>query len=134
MIDPEMAEWLTSLIAQTLAQLERKPGLTCEVEGDAKRWVQVIPDADPESGQLGGILLNFTYHHDEKPLALLERVGMKPPPNTRVTEWETGGFARLWIRPDIPVVALALFVGDIIEKVLEAPTGYELAAWIEHGY
>ena len=134
MIDPELAQWLTSLIAQTLAQLEHGAGLTCEVEGQTRLWVQAVPEQDKETNRLGGILLNFTYRHTDEPLAVLARVGMKPPPDTRVVEWETNAFARLWIRPDIPVVALAYFVGDIIEKVLEAPPGYELAAWIEHGY
>lgn len=132
MIDPDVAQWLTGLLAQTFAQLERHPGLTCEVEEDPKRWVQVIPETT--EGRLSGILLNFAYAHAEEPLATLTRVDMTPPPDTRVAEWEADGFARLWIRPDIPVAALALFIGDIIEKVLEAPQNYALAAWIESGY
>lgn len=133
-MDAEQVKWLTGLIAQTFANLEGGPGLTCEVQGEAKRWVQVIPEQADEDGQLSGVLLNFAYLHDDEPLERLKRVGMLPPPDTRVESWEAGGFAALWIRTDIPVVALSLFVADIIEKVLEAPPGYELAAWIERGY
>ena len=133
-MDPDMSKWLTSLITQTLAQLEQGAALTCEVQGDAGRWVQVVPEQDEEDARLGGIVLNFAYRHTDEPLTVLRRVGVQPPPDTQVAEWEANGFARLWVRPDIPVVALALFVGDIIEKVQQTPPDYELAAWIEHGH
>jgi len=133
-MDREVAEWLAELIAQAVAALEHQPGLTCEVQGDATRWIQILPEQDDVPGQVSGIVLNFAYRHQEEPLAVLKRAGLTLPPGTRVETWEAGGYATLWVRPDIPVVALALFVGDIVEKVMEAPAGYELQAWIEYGY
>jgi hypothetical protein len=133
-MDRDVAEWLAGLITQTVAGREHGAGLTCEVQDDPQRWMQIVPEWDEEEARLDSILLNFAHPHTDEPLAVLARVCLKPPPDTRVETWEAGGYATLWIRPDIPVVALALFAGDIVEKVLEAPPGHELQAWIEYGY
>lgn len=133
-MDRETAQWLAGLMTQVFSQVQQKGGLTVEVRDDANLWAQVIPEIDEESGKLGGVLLNFSYPYNEEPLEALRGAGLKLPPDTKAQEWEANGFARLWIRPDIPVVALCLFVGDIIEKVMDAPPEYELHAWIEYGY
>ena len=129
----EMVLWLTGLIIQTLTQLEDKPSLTCEVEGDDSHWAQIVPEDSTSSGKLSGFTLNFAYRHSDEPLAILKEVGLGLPPGSRVIEWEAGGFATLWLRPDLPVVALAHLTGDIIEKVQNTKGDYQLVAWIEHG-
>lgn len=132
-MEAKMALWLTSLIIQTMKQLDEKPGLSFEVEGHENYWVQIVPEDEAGNGILSGFLLNFAYHHSQPPDAALQDAGVTLPPDTRVLTWEANRFATLWIRPDVPVVALAHFAGDILEKIQRAPAGYQLSASIEHG-
>ncbi len=135
-MDRETANWLAGLIQQATSELAYNPGLTIEVEADATKWLQVLPEEDQEiAEQLAGYVLNFPYrNYSGDPLSALKSVGLSLPPDTRTLEWEDDGHAMMWIRPDIPLVALALFIGDIFTKIIGAPDDSELTVQIEYGF
>lgn len=135
-MDRETANWLAELIQQATSELEYNPGLTVEVETDATKWLQVLPEEDEETAELlGGYVLNFPYrNHSGDPLLAMQSVGLSLPPDTRALEWEDNGHAMVWIRPDIPLVALALFIGDILTKITGAPDDSEFTVQIEYGF
>jgi hypothetical protein len=134
-MDAEQAVWLAGLIQQAVDQLRHRPGLTIEVEGSAELWIQVIPELDDSGEKLDGFILNFPYrgqHGD--PLDVITASGLSAPPDTKVLEWEDGGSARLWIRPDVPLVAFSFFIGHILENIVDAPGDAELAVDFEVGF
>ncbi len=134
-MDKEEATWLAEMILETAANLEDSPCLLIEVESKISQWVQVLLECDEESGQVGGFALNFPYRdHSGDPLTALQAAGLKPPPNTRALEWEDDGFATIWIRPDVPLVALALFANDILVRVVGASADATITVRIEYGY
>lgn len=134
MIDQDEAIWMAELIMEAVANLEDNPGLTVEVEGNLDQWVQVLFDINDE-GHLAGFKLNFPYRaHAGDPVLEMQRIGMILPPDTQGVEWEDGGFATIWVRPDAPVVALAHFIGDILERVTGAIPGASLTVQIEYGF
>ncbi len=134
-IEADQAIWLAGLIAQSIAAIEHSPGLTIEVENDPKQWIQVIPEADEISHIIDGFILNYPYQQrGVEPLDKLAESGLTPPPDTRIEVWEPGGFARLWIRPDVPLVGLAHFAIDILKKVTGANDDAELTVRIEYGF
>lgn len=136
-MDEELAQWLAGLIAQAILGVQQNAGLTCEIIGDTSRWVQVVPEQPTEDdGQqsISGLSLNFAYRHNEEPLEKLEALGLKPPPGTTVTAWEPDAFTTLHLRPDIPVIALAFFIGDVFGKVQAAPQGYDISVKLDYGY
>ncbi len=134
-MDAQQALWLSGLILQALAELEHSPGLTIEVVDNEHLWVQLLPEESEEDGALAGFVLNFPYRHRSgDPLQTLREITLKPPPGTRTLLWEDGGYARIWLRPDVPLVGLAHFVGDVLERVVGAPQNAELAVRIEYGY
>ncbi len=59
-----------------------------------------------------------------------------PPlnPGTQAVGWEDGAHATIRIRPDVPLVGLAHFAGDILEKVVGASSDAELSVQIEYGF
>jgi hypothetical protein len=132
-MDPEVANWLAGLIQQTITQLANRPCMIVEVEGDPKRWLQIIPQA--ESDQLSGLWLNFTYkNHQGNPLDTLEMADITAPPGSQSDTWEDNGYATIRIRPDVPILALTLFIGDLMECIVGAAPDDELSVQIEHGY
>ncbi len=135
MMDQDEAIWLAELIMEAVSNLDDNPGLTVEVEGNLNQWIQVVPEHDSDDGSLSGFALNFPYRdHAGDPLSTLERAGLIPPPDTRSVEWEDGAFATIWIRPDAPVVALAHFISDVLEKVVGSKPGSALTVQIEYGF
>lgn len=135
-MDLEVAEWLAELILQAANEISRRPGLTIEVEDDASNWVQVVLESDEETpGSLSGYVLNFPQQFSPGSAdAALREAGLSLPPGTRVLAHEPGAYGTIWIRPDIPVAALALLIGDIIEKANGAPAGSEVNVLIEYGF
>lgn len=134
MMDQDEAVWLAELLLEAISNLEDSPGLTVEVEGNLNQWLQVLFEKD-DDGSLRGFTLNFPYRAlGGDPLITLEKAGLSVPPDTRAVEWEDGGFASIWVRPDAPIVALALFIGDILERVIGATAGSPLAVQIEYGF
>lgn len=134
-MDAEEAIWLAELIAQAVAELAHSPGLTIEVHGDANLWLQVLPEESEIDGKLAGFILNFPYRLSSgDPLSTLAALGLKPPPGTHSVEWQDGAFARLLVRPDVPLVGLAHFAGDLLQHIVGAPPGAELTVQIEHGF
>ncbi|MBN1429225.1 MAG: hypothetical protein JXB07_12695 [Anaerolineae bacterium] len=134
-MDKEEAIWLAELIVEAAADLEDSPGLLIEVESKTSQWVQVLIEQDEESRQISGFALNFPYtDHSGDPLIVLEAAGLKLPPDTRALEWEDDGFATIWIRPDIPLVALALFANDILTRVVGAQVDAPITVRLEYGY
>ena len=110
MMDQDEAIWLTGLILEAIGSLDDGPCLTVEVENNLNQWVQVLFEHNDDDGSLQGFTLNFPYRENTgDPLETLARAGLSLPPDTRTVEWEDGGFASIWVRPDAPVVALALF-------------------------
>lgn len=129
------AIWLGELIGKAVVELEHSPGMTVEVDGTPAQWVQVIPEASQLDGSLSGFLLNFPYRgHESEPLDTLQQLRLVPPPGTESRHWENGGFATLWLRPDVPLVGLAHFVGDILHRVVGAAPDAELAVQFDYGY
>lgn len=129
----EVATWLAELIQQALAVMEHRPGLTIEVEDDPSNWVQIIPESDVISEQLTGYSLNFPFRESgDEPEMYVKSAGLRLPPETQFTSWQRGSHITLWIRPDIPLVALALFASDILEKLGKARLGYEVNVQIMH--
>jgi len=134
-MDQEEAVWLTGLILEAISSLDEGPCLTVEVEHNLNQWVQVLFEYNDDDGSLQGFTLNFPYRDKSgDPLETLAAAGLSLPPDTRTVEWEDGGFASIWVRPDAPVVALALFLGDILQKVVGADAGATLTVQIEYGY
>ncbi len=135
-MDLEVAQWLAELITQAIGELPRSPGLTIEVEHEASKWVQVIPEEHEEQpGLVSGYVINFPQRsQDDSPLDLLRSTGVRIPPDTAVVSHELGSHATIWVRPDIPIVALALFLGDILEKVGGVAPDYELNVQIQYGF
>lgn len=134
-MDRDEAIWLAELLLEAISNVDDHPGLTLEVEGSAAHWVQVLFEQAEDDSTFSGFTLNFPCRqHKGDPLAVFQAVGLKPPPDTRAQDWEDGGFATVWLRPDVPVVALALFIGDILERVVGAQPGASLAAQLEYGF
>jgi len=133
--DADQAIWLAGLIARSIAAIEHSPGLTIEVEDEPKQWIQIILESDDFTQKISGFILNYPYQHRSiEPLDNLAETGLTPPPGTRVDAWEPGGFTRLWIRPDVPLVGLAHFAIDILKKVAGAGDEAELTVRIEYGF
>ena len=133
--DADQAIWLAGLIARSIASIELSPGLTIEVEDEPKQWLQVIIESDDVTQNVVGFILNYPYQqHNAEPLDRLTETGLTVPPDTRIDAWEPGGFARLWIRPDVPLVGLAHFAIDILKKVTGADDSAELTVRIEYGF
>lgn len=134
-LEADVAIWLGELIGKAVVELEHAPGMTIEVEGTPNQWVQVVPEASDLSGQLAGFALNFPYRgHEGDPVAALGQVGLVAPPGTRTRTWEDGGFATIWVRPDVPLVGLAHFIGDILQAIVGADRGAELTVQFDYGY
>ena len=130
----EEATWLAGLIAEAIAQIDDGPGLTIEVEGRPHLWLQVILESGDDRS-LTGFLLNMPYReHQGDPLETLAKSGFAAPPGTIAVRWEDGQVAQLWVRPDIPLIPLALLVGDLLERLVGAPAESELTVQIERGY
>ncbi|GAB4469391.1 MAG: hypothetical protein Kow00124_04500 [Anaerolineae bacterium] len=133
-MDKETAGWLANLIQEAAMELEHNPGLTIEVDGEEEKWVQIIPEADDE-GHFAGFTLNFPYRGQSgDPLITLTEHVTTPPPGSLTIGWEDGGYARLHIRQDIPLTALAFFINDLLVKLLGAAENPELAIRIEYGF
>lgn len=132
-MDKEIVNWLAGLIQQTITQLANRPCMIIEVEGDPKRWLQMIPQI--EDDQLSGLWLNFTYkNHQGNPLHTLEMVDIIPPPGSQSDTWEDNGYATIQLRPDVPLLALTLFIGDLMERIVGTSPDDELSVQIEYGY
>ena len=135
MMDQDEAIWLAELLLEAISYLEDSPGLTVEVEGELNQWVQVVFEADEADGSLKGFNLNFPYRGQAgDPVTTLTKAGLSIPPDTQSKEWEDDGFATIWIRPDVPIVALALFIGDILDRIIKTAPGASLAVQIEYGF
>ena len=134
MMDQEVAIWLAEVVMEAVANLDENPGLTVEVEGSVNQWVQVLFEK-ADDGSLDGFNLNFPYRDKAgDPTLTLAQAGLSLPPGTASVDWEDGGFATIWVRPDAPVVALAHFIGDILERVIGAAPGSPITAQIEYGF
>lgn len=134
-LDADTAIWLGELIGKAVVELEHNPGLTVEVDDTPNQWVQVLPEASHVTGQLSGFVLNFPYRgHDGDPVQTLRDAGLTPPPNTQSRDYEDGGFAAVWIRPDVPLVGLAHFLGEILHGIVGADENAELAVQFDYGY
>lgn len=134
-MDIEQATWLAELIQQAITQHEHNPCLTIEVEGNSRQWIQVVPEKETDGEQLGGFVLNFAYRKQKgDPLEVLNKAGVKAPPGTEPLTWEDGGYATIWVRPDVPPVALALFAGNILERITGASEHDEIGVQIEYGF
>jgi hypothetical protein len=133
--DADQAIWLAGLIARLITAIEHSPGLTIEAENEPKQWIQIIPESDENTQKISGFILNYPYQQRSiEPLDSLTENDLIPPPGTNVDVWEPGGFARLWVRPDVPLVGLAHFAIDILKKVTGAEDGAELTVRIEYGF
>ncbi len=134
-MDAETAVWLAELIAEAHTDLSEHPGLTLEVESKTNQWVQIVPEPEDDGISLSGFLLNFPYRtHITEPLQTLTEKGLVAPPDTQTIEWQEDGFATIWVRPDIPLVALAHFAGDILQRVVGVDSDARLAVQIEYGF
>jgi hypothetical protein len=134
-VDADIAIWLGELLGKAVVELQHAPGLTVEAKGRSGDWVQIIPEESEHDDSLAGFVVNFPYRgHTGSPLDTLQAQGVKPPPGTEAHTWEDGGYATLWIRPDVPLVGLAHFAGDILEKLIGTPADSELTAQFEYGY
>jgi hypothetical protein len=132
-MDIEVAEWLAELIHQAVMDRKRGIGLTIEVDDQPANWLQIVPEAE-DQGDLTGFLMNFPYRSAQhNPLEHLSEAGLKPPPSTQVITWESGAYATLWLRPDTPLVPMALFAADILEKIGDALPSYEVSVQMIHG-
>jgi hypothetical protein len=132
-MDVEVAEWLSELIHQSVMEIEHGSGLTIEIDEHPENWLQIVPETDSNK-VLSGFLMNFPYRTlHEDPLERLYSAGIKPPPGTSVTSVEGGAYATLLVRPDIPLIAFALFAADILEKIGGAEIPYEVSVQMMHG-
>lgn len=136
LLDPEEASWLAGLIAQAVIDLKHGPGITVEIDGTEKFWVQILPrESEAEPGTIDAFLVNFPYRHQAgDPLTLLAESGLRPPPGTQAADYQDGHFAALLIRGDVPLLGLAHFTGEILETVVGADPDSELAVRVEYGY
>jgi len=136
LLDPEEASWLAALIAQAVIDLKHGPCITVEVDGEEKLWVQILPrESETEPGKIDSFLLNFPYRYQTgDPMTLLVEQGLRPPPGSETAEFESGHFAALLIRGDVPLLGLAHFSGEILETVVGAGGDAELAVRVEYGY
>jgi hypothetical protein len=134
-IDSDEAIWLADLFLEAIANLDDKPGITIEVEGNPNHWVQVVFEPNEVDLSLAGFTLNFPFRkRSGDPLRALENAGLVLPPGSRAVEWEDDAFASIWLRPDVPIVALAHFVGDILERIVGANPTAMITAQIEFGF
>ena len=135
-LDPEEASWLAGLIAQAVIDLSHGPCVTVEVDGDEKRWIQILPvESEVEPGRIESFQLNFPYRdRSGDPLSLLAESGLRPPPGTETADYDSGHFAALHIRGDVPLLGLAHFSADILEAIVGAPSNAEMAVRVEYGY
>jgi hypothetical protein len=132
-MDIEVAEWLAEMIQQSVSEIQHGAGLTIEVDDHPENWLQIVPEA-VKDGVLTGFVVNFPYRSlHEDPLERLAAAGIKPPPSTKVATWEGGGYATLRLRADVPLVAFALFVADVLERIGGAHQPYEINLQIMHG-
>jgi hypothetical protein len=134
-MDRDVAEG-AELVLQAIHELSRRPGLTVEVEADRQNWVQVIPVEHVEQpGSVSGFVVNFPERFGSRGLVDgLQEAGIRLPPDTALIAHEANSYGTLRVRADIPLVALALFVGAIIERIGGAAPGYELSVHIEYGF
>lgn len=126
-MDPEVAAWIAGFLVDARSEVSQCPAVTIEVEGRTGCWIQVILEpADNDDDALARYTLNFPFrgHHDE-PLDLLARVVRPAPPGSRTVDYEPDGFATIALQPDIPPLALTLFAGEILERLLDAGTDAE---------
>lgn len=131
--DTEEAKWLSTFLAEMLAQLEYHPGLTIEIEGQPHRWLQIIPQADDDL-TLNSYLLNFAAGqpgiladiHLDQLLSL--------PPDTQLINSAEEGPIQMIVRADIPILALGLFVLEVFSLILGRSTNDELALRVEYGF
>lgn len=135
MMDSEEAIWLAEIIMEAVSNLDDNPGVTVEIEGNDNQWVQVIFQQNEVDGALAGFNLNFPYRGMAgDPIVTLTQAGLSLPPDTRAEDWEDGGFATIWVRPDAPIVALAHFIGDILERAIGASPDSSITTQIEYGF
>jgi hypothetical protein len=133
-MDQEVAEWLADLIQQTTAALEHRPGLTIEVDDDPANWVQVIPASALVDRGLLGFILNLPFRAaTDDPLTYLTAAGINLPPDSEITSWERDSHLTLWIRPDTPLVELALLVMDLLQRIGKAADDFEINVQVLHG-
>src|SRR5690606_41247663 len=100
--------------------------MTIEADDRPDYWLQILPEASEHDGQLEGFVLNFPYRgHTGDPVETLRQRGLTPPPGTETREWEDNAFAMIWIRPDVPLVGLAHFAGDILQVIVGAARSAE---------
>jgi hypothetical protein len=135
-MDGAVAGWLAELIKQTTSEGAYSAGLTVEVDDHPESWVQIIPEMETDgSAQFSGFAINFPCRQRHASLQeALDLAGLKSPPDTQILAHEPGKYGTIWVRPDIPLLALALFAGDILEKLGGAPDDYEISVNIEHGF
>jgi hypothetical protein len=135
-MDRDVAQWLVELILQATHELSRSPGLTIEVENDGNNWVQVIPEEHEEQPhRIAGYVVNFPQRFGDRALIdALQDAGVSLPSDTAVIAQEDNGYGTLLVRADIPLVVLALLVGDIVEKIGGAAPGSELNVQLEYGF
>ena len=135
-MDIEQGQWIAELIGQALAGIENQPGLTIEVEDRAALWLQVLLESDEyDPKKLSGFVLNFPYRgFAEAPLQILHQHNITPPPDTKMLTWDKTQFATLWLRPDTPLIGLALFIGDIFSQIIGADNDADFNIQIEYGY
>ena len=136
LLDPEEASWLAGLIAQAVIDLKHGPGITVEIDGTEKFWVQILPkESDSEPGTVDAFLVNFPYRHQTgDPLTLLAERGLRPPPGTQTANYKDGHYAALLIRGDVPLLGLSHFSSEILETVVGADPASEVAVRVEYGY
>jgi hypothetical protein len=132
-MDIKVAEWLAEMIQQAVTEIEHGTGLTIEVDDHPENWLQIVPDVGTDN-LLTGYVVNFPYRSlHEDPLERLAAAGIKPPPGTKVTTWEGGGYATLSLRAEVPLVAFALFAADVLERIGGAHQPYEINLQKMHG-
>jgi len=134
-LDADVAIWLGELVGKAVVELEHSPGMTIEADDRPDYWLQILPEASEHDGQLEGFVLNFPYRgHTGDPVETLRQRGLTPPPGTETREWEDNAFAMIWIRPDVPLVGLAHFAGDILQVIVGAARSAELSVQFDYGY
>jgi len=133
-MDEKEAAWLAGLIRDAAWHLEESPGLTIQVDGEPEKWIQIIPVAG-EVGEHSGYLLNVPYQNRQgNPMHVMGQVGVLLPPDTATDSWEDNGFATLRLSEDIPLVALAYLIDDLLKKFLSAADDFSIHVQIEHGF
>ena len=135
-MDLEIAEWIAGLIRDAVPHLEQRPGLLIESEDDSAKWVQVVLESTEDHEQaVGGIVLNFSYKEfSSPPLETLREAGLRLPPGTSLQTWEPNGFATIWIRPDVPLLALAMLIGDILHRICGTDENPEVSVEVNYGF